>query len=190
MKRLVSILAVLTMTATMLSAQIVPGMKYNQLKQTYNPKEYVHTANDPYSPGWIGVGSFFIPGLGQALCGEVGRGLAFFGGSTALGIGAYVCSFNMIANTNIDQNGKVTGFKNEAAAKGWSAGLIAIGAAGFALDIWSIVDAVNVAKVKNMYNQDLLSKHAMQMQVRPSVDLVRTANGFQPAPGLTFAMQF
>lgn len=32
----------------------------------------------------MGLASFFIPGLGQMLSGETGRGLAFLGGSMAL----------------------------------------------------------------------------------------------------------
>ena len=191
MKKLILLLAALALSSSMLSAQVAPGMKYNELKGIYNPVEYVHTANDPYSPGWSGFASFVVPGLGQVICGETGRGLAFFGSSLLVGtVGGGICAANILANVNVDENGTIVSYKNEAAARQWSFALMGIGMATLALDIWSIVDAVKVAKVRNMYNQDLLSNRAMQMQLRPSMDLVRTASGFQPAPGVTFAMQF
>lgn len=59
---------------------ITPNMKYKQLKRIYNYKEYEKTLADRYSPVWSGVASFFIPGLGQMISGEVGRGFAYLGG--------------------------------------------------------------------------------------------------------------
>ena len=51
------------------------------------PDHYVYTIKDEASSGkkWgVGIGSFFCPGLGQAINGQWGKAAAFFGG----GIGA------------------------------------------------------------------------------------------------------
>ena len=59
MKRIVFILAIFVMTATSISAQVIPGMKYSELKDIYSPRSYVRTSADPYSPERV---------RGRALC--------------------------------------------------------------------------------------------------------------------------
>ena len=54
--------------------------QYKQNKLNYNHKQYSFQKGDRYNPTIAGVASFLIPGLGQAVSGEVGRGVAFFGG--------------------------------------------------------------------------------------------------------------
>jgi hypothetical protein len=88
MKKIVILIAAFVFAASSLSAQVAPRMKYKDLKDTYNPKEYVKSANDPYSPGWSGFASFVLPGLGQVISGETGRGIAFFAGDLAIGVAA------------------------------------------------------------------------------------------------------
>lgn len=146
-----------------------PGlMKYRQLKKIYNYKEYVPTLYDRHSPGWSGVASFFIPGLGQMICGEVGRGFAWLGGSVAC-----------MAAANI-----FTVAEMPALSLAFSAGALAI-------DICSIVDGVRVAKVKNMYENDLRCEgYAFDVDLYPSVDYIQTANGVQPTAGMTLAFRF
>ena len=85
MKRIALIVAALALTVASLSAQVVPGMKYRELQDIYNTKEYVKSDIDPYSRGWAGLASFVVPGLGQVICGEAGRGIAIFAGDLALG---------------------------------------------------------------------------------------------------------
>ena len=58
-----------------------------------------------------------------------------------------------------------------------------------AVEICAIVDACRVAKVKNMYYQDLRRSN-YSFELRPSVDYIRKAGGVQPVAGLTFAMKF
>ena len=60
MKRFFIMLAAVVLTATTLSAQIVPGMKYRDLKNMYNPRQYVRNAADPYSKGWSAVASAVV----------------------------------------------------------------------------------------------------------------------------------
>lgn len=156
---------------------IVPNMKYKQLKELYNPKEYVSTIGDRYSLGWSGVASFFIPGLGQMICGEVGRGLAFLGGSIGLSIAGGV----IVGSTYDDRDEPTDGTV--------IAGLITY-AGIIAFDVWAIVDGVRVAKVKNMYNQDLRKLSSVDIDLYPSFNYVKTGNGLQPTAGFTLAMKF
>ena len=96
MKRLFIILAITLATATAALAQekteqadqatentaveLLPGMKYRNLKHIYDYKDYQPSVYVSRSPGGMGVASFFIPGLGQMISGEIGRGLAWMGG--------------------------------------------------------------------------------------------------------------
>ena len=61
--------------------------------------------------------------------------------------------------------------------------LVLMGIAGLlAIDICSIVDGVRVAKVKNMYMEDLRRSgyYGFDVDFYPSVNYVRTASGVQP----------
>ena len=62
---------------------IASGMQYKQLKKIYNHKMYTETLYDRYAPGWAGMASFIMPGLGQMTCRETGRGFAWLGGALA-----------------------------------------------------------------------------------------------------------
>ena len=62
--------------------------------------------------------------------------------------------------------------------------------AALGLDIWSIVDAVRIAKVKNMYNQDLMKLSSIDIDLYPSFNYVKMGNGLQPTAGFTLAMKF
>ena len=90
MKRFFIMLAAVVLTATTLSAQIVPGMKYRDLKNMYNPRQYVRNAADPYSKGWSAVASAVVPGLGQMICKETGRGIGILAGDVALSVATHV----------------------------------------------------------------------------------------------------
>lgn len=68
---------------------LVPGMKYSALKYIYDYRDYdYYGCTQYYSTTGAGIASFMLPGLGQILCGEKGRGWAWLGG--ALGA-AVVC---------------------------------------------------------------------------------------------------
>lgn len=154
-------------------AGIAPGMKYKELKPMYNYREFTPTLADRYSPAWSGVASFFIPGLGQMICGEVGRGFAWLGGSIG-------CSIVAGVGSGLAAYGSVGGAVTCLVA---SAGVLA-------LDICAIVDGVRVAKVKNMYEQDLKKMYALDVDLYPSVNYIQLASGVQPTAGFTLAMRF
>ena len=146
---------------------IVPGMKYKDLKELYNYKEYTRGLVQHHSPGGAGIASFFIPGLGEMICGEGWRGAAFLGGWLAT---------STVSLIGIQQFSDV---------------IYLIGAAGsLAIKIASIVDATRVAKVKNMYERDLMRTYAFDVDLYPSMDFIQTANGLQPTAGLTLALRF
>lgn len=154
---------------------IKPGMKYSELKYLYNHSAYVHMPSDPYSPAWSGVASFFIPGLGQMICGEMGRGFAFLGGEVGLALVGALVPAALIGS---DQ---------------WMAAssILIVASTGLvALDIWSIIDAVQVAKVKNMYTQDLRHNYSFDMKLHPSVNIVSVGSKIQPTVGMTLALKF
>ncbi len=156
---------------------IVEGMKYREYKDFYDAKFYVHQPGDPYSRGWAGVASFFIPGLGECIDGEWGRGLAFFGANLGLGLlglsqrTAYVDSYGY---TTYQYNGLYWG----------------ILAARIALNIWSICDAVHVAKVKNMYYQDLRGQRAsLDFNIEPFITYAQTETLSSPRPVAGISMR-
>ena len=201
MKRFLVILAMaLAVTAvsaqTVASYRIEPGMSYKELKQLYKGQTYTMTAGDPYSRTWSALSSLAVPGLGQFVCRENGRGLAFLGGSIALSVVGNFAANDMIDQFEIENGKLVLDDKNELICKDKDAAirdlgiLIGAGVAELVLGIWSAVDASKIAKVKNMYYQDLQSRHAVNATLRPSVNIVQTATGTQPAAGMSFALQF
>lgn len=129
-------------------------IRYKDIKYDYDARNYKKGLFDYYSRTWAGVGSALVPGLGQALDGEWGRAAGFFFGSAFLDI---------LTFTNTDSNGAY-----------------AFAAANLALYVWGIVDAVHVAKVKNMYIQEITGRQAsMDLKVHPYV-------AYEPHLGGTF----
>lgn len=165
--------------------EIVPGMKYRQIKKLYDSREYSKEQADRYSPAGSGVASFFIPGLGQWICGEVGRGFAWFGGGLAsvavMGVGEAITLVGIFpaaaGDASIVNAGLITTL----------AGLVSL----VVIDACSCADAVKVAKVKNMYNQDLRRSGQVSFELHPALDFVRTPGGtMKPTAGLTLAVKF
>ena len=158
---------------------VYPNMKYKEYKHLYNTHNYVHEYTDPYSPFWIGFAEFCIPGLGEGIVGEWGRAAGFFFGNLGLGL----LSLTQIkATTN---NGVVK--------YGYTGGYWAISAVRFGLNIWSICDAVHVAKVKDMYYQDLRSQRAsLSWKVEPYLDYAYSGISSNPSPaaGLSLRLTF
>lgn len=157
---------------------IVPNMKYKQLKHLYNHKEYTKTIGDRYSPAWSGVASFFIPGLGQMVSGEIGRGFAFLGGH----VGGIVLG-SVIYASGYNPSGVYISSGAALVAAAVFAGVLA-------LDIVAIVDGVKVARVKNMYEQDMRKLYSVNVKLYPSVNYTYVGGAAYPAAGLTLALNF
>lgn len=157
-------------------------LKYRHLKHLYNYKEFTPSPFDRYSPTWSGVASLFLPGLGQMICNEAGRGFAFLGG--------YMCCYSIGAlsttiGTGYDEDGNVV--HNSPGST--IAGMVLITGA-LAINVISIIDATRVAKVKNMYEQDLRKQYSLEMNVYPSFNYAMMGNTYQPTAGLTLAVRF
>ena len=153
----------------MSSLAVAPMMKYKEMAKVYDYRLYQKSLYDRYSPAGSGVASFFIPGLGQMICGEWGRGFAWLGGH----VGCYMLTgISAIAESDT---------------------LVLMSIAGLlAIDICAIVDGVRVAKVKNMYMEDLRKSgyYGLDVDLYPSVNYVHTASGIQPTAGMTLALRF
>ena len=158
------------------------GMKYKEIKHLYNPKEYIKDIYDPYNPAVAGVCSFLIPGLGQILDGEIGRGILFLVGA-GFTTGAAV-AFSQPAY----YSGKTANYYD------WQAPVsIACLCGALAIDIWAIVDAVKVGKIKNMYNQDLrklFSDNNINVSLSPTLAYVPMSNGLTPTAGVALRVTF
>lgn len=196
MKRIVILLATVALMATSLSAQVVPGMKYRDLKDIYGSRVYVKSNVDPYSRFWSGLASFAVPGLGQMICGETGRGLAVLGGSAALSMVNSAVARKYLSYAQKDADGHhIKGengwyvFTDEQAAKKWGYTLLGTAMTSLVYDIWNICDARKVARVKNMYYQDLQGR-AVEFNLYPTVNYAMTSNGTQPVAGMTLSLQF
>ena len=53
-----------------------------------------------------------------------------------------------------------------------------------------LIGKVQVAKIKNMYLQDMRREYSFDMDLFPSVNCVPTASGMQASIGVTLAMTF
>lgn len=152
-------------------AEIWEGMSFKEYAPYYNHKYYVKQLGDPYSPVWCGIASAVIPGLGECIAGEWGRGLGTFGLNVGLSLISSVC----IAEEN------------------YTLGCIFYGCA-LGVSIYSIFDAVIVAKVKNMYWQDLnTQRYSFNLDVEPLLTCAPAAgapNNMHPVAGLSVKLSF
>lgn len=158
-------------------------MSYDDYKDFYNPHDYMRSPFDPYSPVGSGIASFFIPGLGQMINGQGGKGGLILAGDVLLGIGGLVAAATM--QTTGTDGKAVTSPAGTAIALCCFAGMVA-------LDIWSICDAVKVAKIKNLYARDCqqLMSSNLDIKLLPSLAFVPNCQSVKPIPGLTLALQF
>lgn len=197
MKKIIISALLVLVAAASLQAQVAP--KYKQIKNDYNSRDWVKQATDPYKPGWSAFASFVIPGLGQALSGEVGRGLAFFAGSTALSaVGSYGAN-KMVNSFSRDENGKLIKdsdgkaiVTDEAGAKQGFGIMMGAGLAEVVVCIWSCCDASRVAKVKNLYYQDQMGRRSeINVDMQPYFSMAPVScSSSSPTAGLSLRMSF
>lgn len=121
------------------------------------------------------------------ISGETGRGLAFLGGSIGCGVVAGI-GYGMFYASNIDR------ISNDSYYTPSTSGLplMLVGAlGGAAVGIWSIIDAVKVAKVNNMYFQDKVG-NKVKLEVLPYVDYAHYGLSGQanPVGGLSLSIKF
>jgi len=157
----------------------VVNAQYRLNKTMYNSKHYTHQRGDPYKPSVAGLTSFLIPGLGQMISGEVGRGASFLGGFAG---GAIM----IIAGVN-------QSFTHTESSPGnlgdW---FLVVSLVGFGfidmvvVDIWSVLDAIHVAKVNNLAFRDK-TKTGFKVKVSPYIGSFRTE---RVPVGISLKVQF
>ena len=171
-----------------LAASNVNAQTYSENKLKYDSHMYIPQIGDPYSPALSGVCSFLIPGLGQMISGEVGRGLGFLGGSAACGVVSVV---GMIVYSSSVMNYSYGSIYSPSSGVGAGLALMVIGYGGMAaIDIWSIVDAVNVAKVNNMYIQNLRKSSSVNIEVAPFTSPISVNNKNVTPLGLSLRITY
>ena len=149
----------------------VVNAQYAVNKTKYDYRTYEYEVGDPYNPGVAGITSVLIPGLGQAISGEAGRGLGFLGGYAGcwlifgMGWGKFETSFY---------------------SKGGELALIGI-LGIIIVDLWSAIDAVRVAKFNNLAWRD---KHRTGLNIQPYVNHFQTNDKINARMGLRVKLLF
>jgi hypothetical protein len=184
MKKTILTLSLFAVSISSIFAQY-SDLSYSEKKSLYNYRNFQPQYGDPYIPALSGVASFFIPGLGQMICDETNRGLAFLGGylgSTVL----YVVG--AIELTNSLSASEDPSF-NRASTRG--SGKMILGLIGMGISsIWSIVDAVQVAKVNNLYFRDQIKKASFDLELNPYIDQLSINNTVTNPIGLSLKATF
>ncbi len=154
--------------------------QYRVNKKQYDYKSYAYQVGDPYNPTIAGVASFLIPGLGQMISGEGGRGVGFLAGSFGSFIIFYV---GAVERNNYINNG------SGGSSSGTGLMLVGLGSA-IGVEIWSVVDAVRVAKVNNLAFR-ANNKTSMDLKVEPFLMNIGALNNENYiSTGLTLKMTF
>ena len=196
MKRILILFVFALASLVQANAQVAPDLKYKDLKDIYNPKLYVHQMGDPYSRALPGIASLLIPGLGQVIDGEYVRGIAFCAGNIVLNLAADSFGKKFEAAVTTDSNGNITGYKDEEAANLYRKLYLLTLAVGITENVWACVDAIKIAKVKNMYYQDLTGRKAViDMSVNPyfaftPTEMTASGNSLQPTAGMSLRVSF
>ena len=144
--------------------------QYRINKLNYNAHDYMHQPGDRYDPTLAGVASFLVPGLGQVVAVETGRGLLFFGG--------FVVSYSIALSSLINATNQP--IEDRKIGTGAYIGL----AGSLVTWIWSITDAVQVAKVNNLAYRD---KNKVGLHNFSPV-LIQNPNNGQLSGGLSFKL--
>ncbi|MBR5735990.1 MAG: hypothetical protein IKX60_04260 [Bacteroidales bacterium] len=164
--------------------EVYPGMRYRDYKDLYDTRYYVRDVFNDINPVWTGIASFFIPGLGQCISGEWGRGIGIFAANVAL---------DALLADAVD----VFSLKDWEMGYGdyyeLSPGTLVLAVGASVLYVWNIVDAVRVTKIKNMYYQDLRGLNAsIDFRLEPffSFTPVVAFGGYHQAAGLSLKVNF
>lgn len=174
---------------------IIMFNNYNEKSDFYKNVPYRKEMGDPYEPAIAGLASYFIPGLGQMICGESGRGLAFLGGTAATYFVTMIGFSGLTSEVSYDYYSENSySYNNNHNNNGSLFTAMAVGGAisTVGLYIWSIVDAIHVAKVNNLYARDLRKQSQVKIQLSPFIDTSKTALSLnnKPALGLSLKLNF
>ena len=168
MKKALTLFALLLCCLNLTAQQArIPG--YNDLKNSYNYQDYTSSSTDIYNPAVVGAASI-IPGLGQFICGEFGRGFVFLGGTAAcIGLGTMFIESGKVYNVDMTLH---------SVRPGAIAGAAVMFTGAAALEILSIINATRIAKVKDLYVRANGRDKKVELSAVPS------------AGGVTLALKF
>lgn len=159
--------------AGLLILSIGTNAQYKINKSKYDLETYHYQFGDPYNPGVMGFASLVIPGLGQILEGETARGFGFIGGL----IGLNIIKYSLLMRP---ESGSLHNVSNINKVR-----YVLIG-----LHIWSLFDAIHVAKVNNMVFRDQ-NKTTFDIKLLPYVQSYDYFSFKNEAPlGLTLLINF
>ena len=168
------------------TAELRPGMSFADIKDLYDYKAYVPQPGDRYNPELMGFASV-IPGLGQCLEGEWGTGVLLFLGDAA-------CWFTALQTLKVRDDILEDGTAVHSVKP--TIGTVFFAGCALAIQGFSVFDAVRIAKVKNMYLQDLCRRTSAGAILRIEPFLATTSsNTLSDSPsvavsGLTLRISF
>lgn len=166
----------LTLTLFVLFAYTLEA-QYRENIKNFNYKDYSYEPGDRFNPTLAGAASFLVPGLGQIIVGETGRGLAFMGGSI---VSTIIFAKGLIQFEESSITYSYTNSKPDFGYRGRD--LIWIGLIGsLGITFWSMGDAVRVAKVNNLASREINKKVSFSLQpiVLPQTNTKLFAGGLQ-----------
>lgn len=179
------------------SAQNVFGQSYSINKQTYDHRLYIPEYGDVYDPMLMGAYSAIMPGAGQIIMGETGRGISFM----VPGILAYATTiyggyrwqkessrdfWRRAGTESPDKFSTLTDDKNIGPAL-TIAGVLGI----VAINTWAFIDAMKVAKVTNMYLRDVRDGYAtVSLRIDPFVETNTYLGKLNTSMGVSLKVTF
>jgi len=172
----------LTLTSLMLFNCFNGDAQYMVNKNKYDYYHYDYQPGDPYKPSSAAAASLFVPGLGQMISGESGRGICFLLGSTGCLVFAFAGGSIALNATEMDRDFE------EKTRKGITylfSGL----AATACIWIWSIADAPRVAKVNNLASRDK-NKVSGNLIIQPHFNIQSNSTHNKTLLGLSVNINF
>lgn len=169
MKKALTIIVLLMLITHGMQAQT-----YSINKLNYHASDYFRDPSDLYNPYICGLASYFLPGLGQIIAGETGRGLAFMGGAVMAGLAT---------------GGTFLAFVVTESPQYLAPMLISLGSIVM-IQIWSTADAINVAKVNNLYLRDKFRNTSMHLELSPYLSPVSSFSPAQSSAGMSVRLRF
>ncbi len=160
----------------------IQAQSYKQNKLTYDHRNYVPQEDDRYNSTKAGFASLFVPGLGQIISGEAKRGLAFMGGAYSVFGFGYILYKQEMGSSSVDD--VFYAIMTKLLGMGMMAGAIVI-------NLWSVFDAIKVAKVNNMYYQKMRDKaNFPQIKLQPFVNTDNYLGQLKTSAGLSLKVMF
>ena len=177
MKKIIFSFLALIITTGLINAQ------YSINKTKYDYRNFQFQPGDPYNPGLCSGINLLIPGLGQMIAGEGGRGAAFLGGYIGCVVIYAVGSVQAVVALDDELYGGPA-----YSGEGLPAMIIGVGGMITVL-VWSIVDGGRVAKVNNLAWRDK-NNTGYNMKLEPYIAPLQTYGSNNLQGGISLKLSF